>query len=196
MNKSDTTDILSILLVSGQQKAAAAIKALLDTSKFRVTEYVQSGANARRLILERDYDLILINSPLPDEKGTDFACHAAESTSAGIVLLVDNGSFDDVCMKCEPYGIMTISKPFTKAVFEQVLALVSATKRRLFILEKENSKLSRRMEEMKTVSEAKYILIEKKNMTEDEAHKYIEKMSMNQRVTKTEMAKSIIRMYK
>ena len=59
MNETDTTDVLSLLLVSGQQKAAAAVKALLDPARIRITGYAQSGSNARRLILERSFDLPL-----------------------------------------------------------------------------------------------------------------------------------------
>ncbi|MBQ5375528.1 MAG: ANTAR domain-containing protein, partial [Lachnospiraceae bacterium] len=48
------------------------------------------------------------------------------------------------------------------------------------------------MEELKTVSRAKILLMEKKHMTEEEAHRYIGKQAMNNGVSRGNMALEII----
>ena len=49
---------------------------------------VPSGAEARRRMLESDFELIVVNAPLPDEFGHDLCATAVEKTDAGVVFLV------------------------------------------------------------------------------------------------------------
>ena len=48
---------------------------------------VPSGAEARRRMLESDFELIVVNAPLPDEFGHDLCATAVEKTDAGVVFL-------------------------------------------------------------------------------------------------------------
>ena len=50
-------------------------------------------------------------------------------------------------------------------------------------------------EEIKLINRAKWLLITCLNMTEDEAHRYISKLAMQQKRQKREIAESIIRTY-
>ena len=49
-----------------------------------------------------------------------------------------------------------------------------------------------KMAEIRLVNKAKWALIEKKGMSEDEAHKFIEHLAMNQRITRREAAEIIL----
>jgi response regulator NasT len=55
--------------------------------------------------------------------------------------------------------------------------------------------LKSRLEEIKIINTAKLLLIEHKKMSEDEAHKYIEKKAMDFRVSKIKIANEIIDEY-
>ena len=52
------------------------------------------------------------------------------------------------------------------------------------------------MEEIRIVNKAKWTLIDNLKMTEEEAHRYIEKQAMNERATKRKIAENIIKTYK
>ena len=195
MRNNSRETAFSVLVVSGKKNAYATIKKLLEPTRFNIKATTTNGSEARRILLENNYDIIMINCPLSDEQGRDFAYHAAETTGSGVILMVQNEQFDEVSLEAEDFGVMVISKPFSKATFHQALVLLAAAKQRLLILEKENFKLNQKIEEIRIIDRAKYILMEKEKMTEQQSHKYLEKMSMNQRVTKKEMAKSIVRMY-
>ena len=51
------------------------------------------------------------------------------------------------------------------------------------------------MQDIRTVNRAKWLLIEIKRMTENEAHYYIEKQAMDMRLSRREVAENIIRTY-
>ena len=56
--------------------------------------------------------------------------------------------------------------------------------------------LEEKIEEIRLVNRAKWLLIECLGMTEPEAHRYIEKQSMDQRISKREAAEAVIKTYK
>ena len=68
----------SVLIVSGTQKGAAYITELLSPREFAPMTTALSGGDARRLLLRRSYDLVVINTPLPDEFGHELAEYITE----------------------------------------------------------------------------------------------------------------------
>ena len=56
--------------------------------------------------------------------------------------------------------------------------------------------IEEKMEEIRLVNRAKWLLIEELNMTEQEAHRYIEKQAMDRCVTKRAVAEQILSTYK
>ena len=63
-------------------------------------------------------------------------------------------------------------------------------------MEKKKISLEEKMMEIKIVNRAKWTLINSLNMSEDDAHRYIEKQAMDRCVSKREIAEEILRTYK
>ena len=53
-------------------------------------------AGARRALLERRFDLVLINTPMPDDFGTQLALDVCENTGSGVLLLVKAEHYPDI----------------------------------------------------------------------------------------------------
>ena len=58
--------------------------------------------------------------------------------------------------------------------------------------EKKIQKAEEKLEELKIVNQAKFLLIEKKHMTEDEAHRYIGKQAMDGGISRGRAAQRIL----
>ena len=58
--------------------------------------------------------------------------------------------------------------------------------------QKKQLSVSDKMAEIRLVNKAKWALIEKKGMSEDEAHKYIERLAMNERISKKAAAVKVL----
>ena len=155
----------------------------------------QSGAAARRLICENDYQLILVNAPLSDEFGHELALHAARSSQAGVLLIVKNEQADVVAGQVEEEGVFILGKPLSKELFYQALKLVEATRRRLQGMQRENQRLQGTIEEIRLCDRAKCALIQHRGLTEPQAHRYMEKRAMDERRTRREVAEEILRTY-
>ena len=63
-------------------------------------------------------------------------------------------------------------------------------------MEKKTATIEEKMEEIRLVNRAKWLLIEELKMTEQEAHRYIEKQAMDRCVTKRVVAVQILSTYK
>ncbi len=184
------------LIVSGTDTGVKALFALLGDLHLRDIQFAMNGGEARRRLVSRNYDLVVINTPLRDEFGGDLACHIAETTVAGVVLLVKAEHVAEINAKVEPSGVFVLEKPVSRSMFQYTMRMMVAMEQRLQILKRENLRLQNKIEETRMVNRAKLVLMECLKMSEENAHYYIEHQAMNMRCTKMEIAQSIIRTYK
>jgi AmiR/NasT family two-component response regulator len=185
----------SCLIVSGTDKGKDFLSDLLKAQEFSQITTVTSGGEARRLLIEGSFDLVVINTPLRDEFGHELALSITDSAAAGVIMLVKSEISDEVSQKVEDFGVFVVSKPISRQFFFQALKLVTASRRRLQGLKKENAKLEKKIEEIRLVDRAKCVLIQYLNLTEPQAHRYIEKQAMDMRLTKREIAEGILKAY-
>ncbi len=155
----------------------------------------KSGSEARRKALAENFDVIVINAPLSDEFGHELAQYFSETTVAGILLIVKNELYDEMSYRVMDYGVLALARPLHREVFYQALNIAVATRERLKILEKENNRLKAKLDETRLIDRAKYILMESLQMSEMQAHKYIEKQAMDLRLSKHAVAESILKTY-
>lgn len=185
----------SVLVVTASQKITDLFNELLPSNAFNPIVSVSSCGEAKRELISTEYDIIVINAPLGDEFGTDFALDLVENSTAAVLLLVSSEIYGEVSYKVESYGVMTVQKPLNRTTLYTAMKLAYATRARLRTMDKKNKSLSAKMSEIRTVNRAKWALIESLGMTEEQAHHYIEKQAMDMRVAKGEIAVSILKTY-
>ena len=186
----------SVLLVSASQKFTQSVLPLLPERTFSPVEKAPDVSSARRKLLERSFDLLVVNTPLPDEFGTNFALDICQSTQTGVLLLVRAEQYPDITARVAPSGVLTLQKPTSPALFSSTLQLLCATRERLRRMEQKAATLEEKMAEIRLVNRAKCVLIEQLRMTENEAHKFIERQAMDRCVTRKTIAENILATYK
>ena len=72
---------------------------------------------------------------------------------------------------------------------------MSSARERLRKSEKKALSIEEKMEEIRLVNRAKWLLIDELKMSEPDAHRYIEKQAMDRCVSKREVAEEIIKTY-
>ncbi|MCL2108834.1 MAG: ANTAR domain-containing protein [Oscillospiraceae bacterium] len=185
----------SALIVSQVEKGVTFFSDLLNMAGIGKITALGSCGEARRLLLERDFDLVLVNAPLRDESGENFSRYVASKNLAQVILIVKSEFFDAVSAICEDDGVLTIAKPVNKTVFWSALSLAKSARKRIRRVQDENKKLIQKIEDIRIVDRAKCILISYMSMDEKEAHRYIEKQAMDMRSTKREVAEGILKTY-
>ncbi len=183
----------SVLSVAAAEKFHTSLRELLPSGRYDPVHSAFDAAEARRRILESRYDIIVISAPLRDEFGTHLAQHFAENSGAGILLLVKPEYFSDVSAQVTPLGVLTLAKPTSPQLMLQCMELLCGTRERLRRMEQQSASIEDKMAEIRLVNRAKWVLIEKQGMSEQDAHRYIEKQAMDRCVSKRVIAEEILR---
>ena len=160
----------SVLAVSASLKFVETLRTLLPEGRYGPVTVLHDAAAARR--------------------------DACESSSAGVLLLVKAEHCPDIEAQVSAHGVLTLAKPTSAQLFAQTLRLLCITRERLRGMEKKAVTLQEKMGEIRLVNRAKWLLIEELKMTEQEAHRYIEKQAMDRCVTKRVVAEQILSTYK
>ena len=153
------------------------------------------GADARRRLSTDAFDLIVVNSPLADEYGADLAVYAAEKTSAGILLFVSAQEYGPIETKASPSGVVVVAKPCSVAFAAQCAKVALATEARMAGMKRTIANLQNKIAEVKLVERAKCVLAVKQGLSEEDAHRYIEKNAMDSRRSRKEIAEEIVQKF-
>lgn len=185
------TEQTKVLVMTKDSKISSLISAMLIQPLFLVDNVVDSN-EARRKLYELNYDIIIVDSG--DGSETDFAVDISD-TSATILLLAPAHLFDQISYRVEPYGILTLTKPFDNFYFYNMIKVAIAVGFKIQKLSSQTMKLKEKMEEIRIVNRAKMLLMQEKGFTEAEAHHHLEKTAMDNGLKRIAVAKSIIQEY-
>ena len=144
---------------------------------------------------ERPFDFVLINSPLPDDIGTRFAIDTSNNGETVVLFIVRAELYNEMYDKVAEHGVFVLSKPTSKPTITTALSWLSSARERLRKAEKKTLSIEEKMEEIRIVNRAKWLLIDELKMDEPGAHRYIEKQAMDRCVTKRIIAEEIIKTY-
>lgn len=183
------------LIVCDVPKGVDIFRDLLSQNDMKDITVVENGEEAKRKVVEYDYDICLINSPLKGKNGEQLSIDIAEKNICQVILVVSAEKLEEVTEQVEDFGVITVGKPIHKQLLWSALKLAKVAQRRIEMAHKENEKLQYKLDNLKLVSRAKCLLISYEGMSEEEAHKTIEKRAMDDRLSRIDVAKSIIEYY-
>ena len=185
----------SILIVSASDKLNTAVHSLLPASSFTQVVTVSDISAAARKCTDRRFDMILINSPLPDDAGIRFAIDRSASGNTVVMLLLKSEIHDEIYENVVVHGVFTLKKPVTLPMLSTAVGWMCSAREKLRTSEKKTLTIEEKMAEIRTVNRAKWLLIENEGMDEPQAHRYIEKTAMDSGMTKRTTAEEIIARY-
>ena len=187
--------VYSVLLVSAPGNLKGAFVELLPASKFSPVSTVGNISAAKRALAERDFDFVIVNSPLPDDDGMRFSIDAGVKKNTVALLLVRSEQYSETFERAAEFGVFTLSKPLSRNAVALALDWLTSARERLRQTEKKVTSVEEKMDEIRLVNRAKWLLISELKMTEPDAHRYIEKQAMDRCVAKRRVAEEIIGTY-
>ena len=115
------------LIVSAGASSNEYISARLTELGYARPIIVPSAAEARRRMLESDFELIVVNSPLPDEFGHELCADAVEKTDAGVIFLAKAAAAEQLLTPLSEEGVLLVTKPFSNTFFLQAIHMAAAS---------------------------------------------------------------------
>lgn len=185
----------SVLVVSAMENFNQALSALLPEASCSPVHMASSVSAANRMLAERSFDFVIVNSPLPDDPGVRLAIDACGARGTVALLLVKSDSYISIYDKVVVHGVFTLARPISRQSLLTALGWMASARERLRKIEKRTLSIEEKMEEIRLVNRAKWLLISELKMDEPHAHRYIEKQAMDMCVSKRQVAEDIIRTY-
>lgn len=165
-----------ILIVCGQRSFSEQLQKIISASVPGSHSIVTSGAEARRLTGVTEFDAILIAGRLPDEDCLTLAAELSGSGVTGVMVVVERNALYDAHDVLDGTGVTILAWPLTKESLTQAIRLIVKVR-----------------EGGGTLENAKLMLMQRKGWTEPQAHRYIQKVSMDKRLPRDITAQMIIK---
>jgi two-component system, response regulator PdtaR len=149
------------------------------------------GNRAVELATELKPDLMVMDIKMPNLDGLSAAEKIAQ-LKIPVVLLTAFSQQELVARAAEVGAMAFLVKPFTPQDLMPAIEIALSRHQQLIALETEVSDLGERLETRKLVERAKSVLSEKMKLTEPEAFRWIQKASMDRRLSMADVARTVL----
>lgn len=181
----------TVLVAEDESLIRMDIVETLGDLGFEVIAEAADGLEAVELAKAKLPDLIVMDIKMPNLDGIS-AAEQLQSLRIPIVLLTAFSQRELVERASEAGAMAYLVKPFSPNDLLPAIEIAWSRHQQIVALETEIADLSERFETRKLVDRAKGLLNEKMNLTEPEAFRWIQKASMDRRLTMHEVALTII----
>ena len=180
----------NILIAAKTADACRTLGGMIDSTAYDVTT-ATDGMTVRSIDLSR-FDFIFISVPLENENGLTLLTELRGRTDAHLVAIVREEAADAAVKRLSPIGAYIVTKPVFKGALMQAIRFCETHAGSEVVFRKRIAELEKQAELDRKLNRAKLIVMSKEQLSEDEAHRRIQKLAMDLRVTQYEVAEDII----
>lgn len=181
-----------VIIADDESLIRLDIKEMLTSLGYLVVGEAGDGVSAVNLARELRPDLVIMDIKMPGMDGIAAAKVLTEEKIAPVLLLTAFSQQDLVERAKEAGVVGYIVKPFREAELVPAIEIALTRFQEFQALEKETADLKETLETRKLVDRAKGLLMDTQGLTEAEAFRKIQKMSMNTRKPMKEIAEAIL----
>ena len=164
----------------------------LTAAGYDVVGEAADGQEAIDLAVELEPDVCVLDVKMPKVEGITAAEEILKEIPTAIVMLTAFSQKELVQRAAEVGAMAYVTKPFGPSDLIPAVEIALSRKAQIDALEADVADLTERFETRKRVDRAKGLLIDRMDMTEPEAFRWIQKASMDRRLTMREVADAII----
>jgi AmiR/NasT family two-component response regulator len=181
-----------VIVADDESLVRVDLREALTELGYLVVGEVGDGQSAVNMARELDPDVVVMDIKMPGMDGIEAARILTQERIAPVVLLTAY-SQPDLIERAKEAGVVGyLVKPFRETDLAPAIELALARFAEFRALQDEVGNLTEALETRKKVEKAKGILMDKQGMSESEAFRKIQKMSMNTRKPMKEVAEAII----
>lgn len=168
------------------------MREMLTNLGYLVVGEVADGTSAVNLARELRPDIVIMDIKMPDLDGIDAARILTQERIAPVVLLTAYSQSELIERAKEAGVVGYIVKPIRESDLAPAIEVAMARFAEMRALEREVGDLKDALETRKLVDRAKGILMDSQGLTESQAFRRIQTMSMNTRKAMKQVAEAII----
>lgn len=181
-----------VIIADDESVIRADLREMLTTLGYLVVGEVGDGQSAVNLARELKPDVVIMDIKMPNMDGIEAARILTQEKIAPVLLLTAYSQRDLVDRAREAGVVGYLVKPFREQEISPAIDIALARFQEFRELQKQVGDLTETLETRKVVDRAKGVLMDSQQLTEMEAFRKIQKMSMNTRKPMKEIAEAII----
>jgi AmiR/NasT family two-component response regulator len=168
------------------------LKEMLEEDGYVVAGEAGDGETAVKLTESLKPDLVIMDIKMPGLDGISAAERITADHLAPVVILTAFSQRELVLRARDAGAMAFLVKPFTKADLVPAIEIAVSRFQEFSALESEVTNLKDRLEVRKLLDRAKGLLQAERDMTEAEAFRWIQKSSMDRRMTMRAVAEEVL----
>jgi two-component system, response regulator PdtaR len=188
----DSTTRRRVLIAEDEALIRLDLKEMLEEEGYEVVGEAGDGAAAVSLATELRPDLVILDVKMPVLDGIAAAEQIARKRIAPVIILTAFSQRDLVEKAREAGAMAYLVKPFQKKDLLPTIEMALSRYTELMGLEAEVDDLQSRLEARKLVERAKGVLMSEHGLTEPDAFRWIQRTSMNKRLTMRALAEGVL----
>ncbi len=181
-----------VIIADDESVIRADLREMLTNLNYLVVGEAGDGQSAVNLAREVKPDVVIMDIKMPDMDGIEAAAILTRERVAPVLLLTAYSQRDLVDRAKEAGVVGYLVKPFRENEVVPAIEIARARFSEFSELQKQVGDLQETLETRKVVDRAKGILMDTQGLTEHEAFRKIQKMSMNTRKPMKEIAEAIV----
>lgn len=183
---------LNVVVAEDEALIRLDLKEMLEEEGYVVVGEAADGETAIRLAEELRPDLVIMDVKMPVLDGISAAERITAQQLAAVVILTAFSQRDLVRRASDAGAMAYLVKPFTKADLLPAIEIAVSRFQQISALATEAVGLRERLEVRKLLDRAKGLLQAERQITEAEAFRWIQKASMDRRMTMRAMAEEVL----
>ncbi|UCC69284.1 MAG: response regulator [Armatimonadota bacterium] len=183
---------LRILLAEDEPAVAASVEQELRALGHEIVGEAATGKEAVSLAAQTEPDLVVMDIMMPDGDGIEAARQIAERSPTPVVFL--SGYFDEDLLQgvVASGGLAYLLKPATSDQLQAALTLAQERFRQMEDLRDQVRRLEQALEARKLITRAKGLVMQRHGLTEEEAHRRMQKEASRSNMKLVDLARAIL----
>jgi two-component system, response regulator PdtaR len=181
-----------ILIADDEKPVAVGLQNQLESLGYDVVAVVPDGNRAIEMCRRSIPDVVFLDIEMPGLDGLSAARQIAADPGTPVIILTAHGHPNLIDQAVEDGVISYLLKPATNPSLHAAIQVAVARARELKLLQDDVDQLKSTLRERKLIERAKGILMTRKQLSESEAFRQLQRQSQDRRIPMAKLAESII----
>jgi response regulator NasT len=181
-----------VLIADDEKTVAVGLQKQLESLGYDVVAVVSDGHRAIEMCRRSLPDVVFLDIEMPGLDGLTAARQIAEDPGTPVIILTAHGHPNLIDQAVEDGVISYLLKPATNSSLHAAIQVAVARARELKVLQEDIDQLKSTLRERKLIERAKGILMTRRQLSESEAFRLLQRQSQDRRIPMAKLAESII----
>jgi response regulator NasT len=184
--------LCKVLIADDEKPVATGLQAQLEAMGYDVVAVVDDGQRAIDLCRRTLPDIVILDIEMPGLDGLSAARQINRDPGTPVIILTAHGHPNLVEQAVQDGVVHYLLKPATSPSLHAAIQVAMARAQELRDLRESVNQLEMTLRDRKLIERAKGILMTRRNMTEPEAFKFLQRQSQDRRMPMAKLAESIV----